>query len=77
MAVVAAVFPQWGLWPWWFHAAVAAVVVLLPILFLAIDGVPARYLVKYPYVTLIAILWLPVRIGSRLLSGWNRTPHKG
>ncbi len=75
LAVLAAVFPTWGLWPWWFLTGVVALVVLLPILFLIVDRVPARYIIKYPYVTLIAILWLPIRIGSRLFKGWNPTQH--
>jgi cellulose synthase/poly-beta-1,6-N-acetylglucosamine synthase-like glycosyltransferase len=75
LAVLAAVFPQWGLWPWWFLSGVAVMVVLLPIVFLIIDGIPARYIVKYPYVTVLAVLWLPIRIGSRVLTGWNRTSH--
>lgn len=75
LAVLAGVFPEWGLWPWQVLAAIATIVVLLPILFLIIDRVPARYVVKYPYVTLIAILWLPIRIGSRFLTGWSRTDH--
>jgi cellulose synthase/poly-beta-1,6-N-acetylglucosamine synthase-like glycosyltransferase len=75
LAVLAAIFPQWGLWPWWFLAGVAVLVVLLPIVFLFIDGIPARYIVKYPYVTVLAVLWLPIRVGSRVLTGWNRTDH--
>jgi len=75
LAVLAGLFPQWGLWPWWFHAGVAALVVLLPVVFLIVDRVPARYIARYPYVTIIAILWLPIRIGSRILRGWNRTDH--
>jgi len=75
LAVVAGVFPEWGLWPWQVLAGIAAIVVLLPVVFLIVDQVPARYIVRYPYVTLIAILWLPIRIGSRLLTGWNRTEH--
>jgi cellulose synthase/poly-beta-1,6-N-acetylglucosamine synthase-like glycosyltransferase len=75
LAVLAAIFPQWGLWPWWFLAGVAVIVVLLPIVFLIIDGIPARYIVKYPYVTVLAVLWLPIRVGSRVLTGWSRTDH--
>jgi cellulose synthase/poly-beta-1,6-N-acetylglucosamine synthase-like glycosyltransferase len=75
LAVLAGVFPEWGLWPWQVLAVIAAVVVLLPVVFLLVDRVPARYVVRYPYVTLIAILWLPIRIGSRVLTGWNRTDH--
>jgi cellulose synthase/poly-beta-1,6-N-acetylglucosamine synthase-like glycosyltransferase len=75
LAVLAGVFPQWGLWPWWFLAGVAVLVVLLPIVFLIIDGVPARYIVRYPFVTLIAVLWLPIRIGSGFLKGWTPRDH--
>ena len=75
LAVLAAVFPTWGLWPWWFLTGVVALVVLLPILFLIVDRVPARYIIRYPYVTIIAILWLPIRIGSRLFRSWNPTKH--
>jgi cellulose synthase/poly-beta-1,6-N-acetylglucosamine synthase-like glycosyltransferase len=75
LAVLAGLFPHWGLWPWWFHAGVAAVVVLLPVVFLMVERVPARYIMKYPYVTVIAVLWLPIRVGSRVLRGWNRTDH--
>lgn len=75
LAVLAAVFPQWGLWPWWFLAGVAVLVVLLPVIFLIVDGIPARYVLRYPFVTLIAVLWLPIRVGSRLLKGWNPTDH--
>jgi cellulose synthase/poly-beta-1,6-N-acetylglucosamine synthase-like glycosyltransferase len=77
LAVLAGVFPEWGLWPWWFLAGVAGLVVLLPIVFLIVDRIPARYIVKYPFVALIAILWLPIRVGSRFLKGWNRTDHGG
>lgn len=77
LALIAAVFPALGLWPWWVLASVALVVVLLPVVFLAADGVAGRYLVRYPYVTLIAILWLPIRIASRLLPDWRRTEHTG
>ena len=75
LAVLAGVFPQWGLWPWQFLAGVAALVVLLPIAFLVVDRVPTRYIVRYPFVSLIALLWLPIRVGSRFLKGWNPTDH--
>jgi cellulose synthase/poly-beta-1,6-N-acetylglucosamine synthase-like glycosyltransferase len=75
LAVLAAASPQWGLWPWWVLAGVAAIVVLLPILFLIIDHVPARYIVRYPYITVVAMLWLPIRIVSRMLTGWTPTDH--
>jgi cellulose synthase/poly-beta-1,6-N-acetylglucosamine synthase-like glycosyltransferase len=75
LALLAALFPDWGLWPWWFLAGVAVLVVLLPVAFLMVEHVPAKYIARYPYVALIAILWIPIRIGSRILSTWTRTPH--
>jgi cellulose synthase/poly-beta-1,6-N-acetylglucosamine synthase-like glycosyltransferase len=75
LAVLAWVFPQWGLWPWQFLAGVAAVAVLLPVVFLIVDHVPTRYIVRYPFVTVLAVLWLPIRVGSRILKGWDSTEH--
>ncbi len=61
-------------WPVW--AAAASAQTLLPVPFLARDGLPPRYLARYPLVTLIALLWVPIRIASRLRSaGWYHTPH--
>ncbi len=77
LAVLAALFPEVGLWPWWLLGSIAAIVVLLPVVFLAVDRVPGRYIVRYPYVALIAVLWVPIRIASRVLSSWKRTPHTG
>lgn len=75
LAVVAGWAPSLGLWPWWVLAGVGLVVVLVPLVFLTLDRVPGRYLLRYPYVTLIAILWLPIRIASRLLKRWTPTRH--
>ena len=77
VAVLAAALPDLGLWPWPLLAGIALLVVLLPVVFLIVDGAPARYVWRYPYVALIAILWLPIRIASRLFTGWNRTEHGG
>ena len=77
LAIVAAVFPDAGLWPVTVLAPIAAIVVLLPLVFLVVDRVPGRYLVRYPYVVILALLWLPIRIASRLIGGWRRTPHSG
>jgi cellulose synthase/poly-beta-1,6-N-acetylglucosamine synthase-like glycosyltransferase len=57
-----------GLW-----AAVAAVQVLAPLPFLARDGVPARYLVRYPVLALLPILKIPARLMRQ--RGWYHTPH--
>jgi cellulose synthase/poly-beta-1,6-N-acetylglucosamine synthase-like glycosyltransferase len=77
LTVVAAIFPDLGLWPVWVLGVVTVVVVALPVLFLAIDGVPGRYLIRYPYVVAIGLLWVPIRIASRLVGTWRRTPHTG
>jgi cellulose synthase/poly-beta-1,6-N-acetylglucosamine synthase-like glycosyltransferase len=67
-----------GLLPWRVWAAAAAVQVGLPAAFLARDGVPAKYVARYPLVTLLALLWVPIRIMSRLRRlGWYHTPHGG
>jgi cellulose synthase/poly-beta-1,6-N-acetylglucosamine synthase-like glycosyltransferase len=61
-------------WPVW--AVAAGVQVLMPLPFLARDGVETRYLVRYPLVVLIAALWAPVRVMSRRIgSAWYHTPH--
>ncbi len=77
LAVLAGAFPDFGLWPWWLLGAIAAIVVLLPVVFLIVERVPARYIVRYPYVALIAMLWFPIRIASRILPTWKRTTHTG
>lgn len=75
LAAVSFLAPGLGLWIWWALAGVAAVVVLLPMAFLAVEGIPGRYIVRYPYVTLLAILWLPIRVASRIMKTWTRTGH--
>lgn len=63
-------------WPVW--ATAAGVQVGLPVPFLARDGLPAGYLARYPLVTVIALLWVPIRIASRLRTAtWYHTPHRG
>lgn len=63
------------LWPWWIWAAVVAIQVLVPILFLLRDRVPARYLWRYPLLVIFGLLWLPVRLMSSRVRGWYHTPH--
>ncbi|MGI9643907.1 MAG: glycosyltransferase family 2 protein [Ilumatobacteraceae bacterium] len=58
-------------------ASAAAVQLLAPVVFLARDGTPPRYLVKYPLVTIVAALWVPVRVASRGVENWYHTPHHG
>jgi GT2 family glycosyltransferase len=66
-----------GAWwlPWQVWGAAAAVQVLEPIPFLARDGVPKRYLVRYPLLVLLAALWAPIRVVSRRSAAWYHTPH--
>jgi len=62
-------------WPVWGTATL--IQVLEPIPFLARDGVPPVRLLRYPLLTLLAALWIPVRIVSRRVDGWYHTPHGG
>ncbi len=49
-----------------------------PIPFLLRDGVPARYVVRYPLLAVLAALWVPIRlVSSRVGSDWFHTPHGG
>ena len=77
LAVAAAVTRGRALlrWPVWAAATVAQLTV--PLAFLARDRVPARYLVRYPLVTIVAAMWIPVRIASRRAGRWDHTPPRG
>ncbi|HHC09509.1 MAG TPA: glycosyltransferase [Actinobacteria bacterium] len=77
LAVAAATTRHRWLLPWPVLAGAAAIQVLEPLPFLAKDGVPARYLARYPFLALLAALWLPIRVVSRRVSGWYHTPHGG
>ena len=61
--------------PWiWTGAAVGQV--LQPIPFLLRDGVPPRYVVRYPLLAALAALWIPIRLLSiRVKGSWFHTPH--
>jgi len=63
------------LWPWWVWAGLALIQFLAPLLFLVRDGVPRRYLIKYPLLVLLPLLKLPARFGRN--RGWYHTPHSG
>jgi cellulose synthase/poly-beta-1,6-N-acetylglucosamine synthase-like glycosyltransferase len=65
-------FLWWGTW-----AIVAAVAFFSPVAFLARDHVPGRYLVRYPLLALLAVLWVPIRVASRIGNGWYHTPRSG
>lgn len=74
LLAVASLFVEM-LWPWWFWAAVVAAQVVIPLPFLARDGVSWRYLVRYPVLAIFGLLWLPIRLMSYVTRGWYHTPH--
>jgi hypothetical protein len=57
----------------WFTAT--AVQVLAPVAFLWREGVERRYLLKFPLLTLLAVLKVPARLIRQ--TGWYHTPHSG
>ncbi len=65
------------LFPTWVWATATAIQLGLPIAFLIRDGVSMHYVARFPLLTLLAVLWIPIRITSRLTSGWYHTPHGG
>lgn len=60
---------------WVVWAALAAIQVLAPIPFLVRDGVPAKYLARYPLLALLPLIQIPARLIRR--DGWYHTPHGG
>ena len=75
-------FASWAtrsrlLFPWPVWGAITAVQFFEPIPFLARDGVAPRYLLRYPFLAILGILWIPIRIASAITTGWNHTPHTG
>ena len=49
---------------------------LEPIPFLVREGVPPRYVVRYPVLAVLAVLWAPIRVVSSFTGGgWSHTPH--
>lgn len=65
------------LWPWQVWGAITFVQLVLPVPFLARDGVAVKYLVRYPLLVVLGALWVPIRLVSSLVRGWSRTPHVG
>jgi cellulose synthase/poly-beta-1,6-N-acetylglucosamine synthase-like glycosyltransferase len=76
-AVAAAIWPDAGWLPWPVLAAIAGVALVVPLALLVKDHTPARYVLRYPLVVLIPILWLPIRILSLFNRPWRRTDHSG
>lgn len=77
LAVAAGLTASRYLWPWPIWAGIATVQFVAPIPFLVRDRVPARWILRYPMLAVLAMLWLPVQIASRRVSGWYHTPHRG
>lgn len=78
LTVAAAVTRTDWLLPWPVLAAATGVQLALPVGFLLRDRVPLRYLARYPLVALLAGLWLPIRLLSRLTGRrWYHTTHRG
>jgi cellulose synthase/poly-beta-1,6-N-acetylglucosamine synthase-like glycosyltransferase len=76
LAVVAWATGWSWLFPWPVWAAAALIQFLEPIPFLRRDGVPARYVVRYPLLALLAALWAPIRVVSSFTGGdWAHTEH--
>jgi cellulose synthase/poly-beta-1,6-N-acetylglucosamine synthase-like glycosyltransferase len=71
LAIAAAVGAP--LWPWQIWTAVALIQLLGPLAFLIRDGVPRRYLTRYPLLVLLPILKMLARF--RRNRGWYHTPH--
>jgi cellulose synthase/poly-beta-1,6-N-acetylglucosamine synthase-like glycosyltransferase len=61
------------LWPWWVWAALALVQFLSPIPFLVREGVPRRYLGRYPVMIVLPLLKVLARLVRT--QGWYHTPH--
>lgn len=62
-----------SLWSWWVWTGLALIQFLAPIAFLVRDGVPGRYLIKYPLLVLLPLLKVPARLVRN--RGWYHTPH--
>lgn len=67
-----------GMLNWRVWILITAGQFLLPIGFLKRDAIENRYIIRYPFVVLIAAMWIPVQVLSRMgSSGWFHTPHSG
>ncbi len=77
LAVVAAFTTSDLLLPWQVWTVAAAAQFIFPLPFLVRDGVPLRWVVRYPLLAGLAVLWIPIQILSRRVGGWTHTPHRG
>jgi cellulose synthase/poly-beta-1,6-N-acetylglucosamine synthase-like glycosyltransferase len=76
LTVLAALGGSALLLPWQVWASATFIQVFQPIPYLAKEGVGARRLFRYPLLTLIAALWIPIRFLSHRVEGWYHTPHR-
>ena len=65
------------LFPWPIWGAITALQFLEPIPFLHRDGVATKHLLRYPFLAILAVLWIPIRIVSAMTRGWGHTVHTG
>ena len=77
LTALAAITGSAWLLPWPVLGVATAIQVLEPIPFLARDGIPTRRLIRYPFLIVLAALWLPIRFASRRVDQWYHTPHEG
>ena len=77
LAVGAAVSGSDWLLPEVVWIAAALLQFLVPVPFLIRERVRLRWVVCYPVLAGLALLWIPVQIVSRRVGGWVRTPHRG
>ncbi len=77
LAVASAVAPHWWLVPWLVWLPVLVVQVVLPMVFLAREGIAAKYIWRYPLLAIWALMWIPVQVLGRFQRGWYHTPHSG
>ena len=77
LTALAAITGSAWLLPWPVLGVATAIQVLEPIPFLAREGIPLRRLIRYPFLIVLAALWLPIRFASRRVDQWYHTPHEG
>jgi cellulose synthase/poly-beta-1,6-N-acetylglucosamine synthase-like glycosyltransferase len=75
VTALSAIFESAWLLPWPVWGIATLIQVLEPVPFLARDGVPARRILRYPLLIVLAALWIPVRILSGRVTDWYHTPH--
>lgn len=61
----------------WLWGAITLAQFVAPIPFLARDGVAAKHLLRYPFLAILAVLWIPIRLASATTRGWGHTAHTG